>query len=121
MKRGILYLAFNEEDESDLTQLEYNRAISAQLFAQTNSIDLVMYVTDCSNLFWEARQGMKQILSEIDNQPEKIDCIVVYDYWNLIYEQRDFNALKRLLIGKGIELISVTRGEIEVECDYYFE
>jgi hypothetical protein len=121
MKRGILYLAFSEDEQSDLVRLEHERAISAQMFAEINNIEFVFQTLDCSDLFWEARKGMKQILSELRKQPEKIDCIVVYSYENLIYEQRDFNALKRLLEGLQIELISITRGEIEVECDYYYE
>jgi hypothetical protein len=119
MKRGILYLAFNEDEQYDLEKIEYDRAMSAQLFAEMNNIELISQISDCSNLFWEAREGMKQILSEIHTQ--KVDCIVVYNYENLIYEQKDFNALKRLLNGFDIELLSITRGEIEVECDYYFE
>ena len=121
MRKAVLYLAFSEDEKNDLEQLEYNRSMSAQLFAETNNLEYVFQAFDCSDLFWEAREGMKYILSEIEKHPQKIDCIVVYNYWNLIYEQKDFNALKWLLIEKGIELISITRGEIEVECDYYFE
>lgn len=121
MKKGILYLAFNEDEQSDLVKIEYDRAMSAQMFAETNNIEFVMQILDSSDLFWEAREGMKQILSELEKQSEKIDCIVVYSYENLIYEQRDFNSLKRLLDGLQIELISIIRGEIEVECDYYYE
>lgn len=121
MKKAVLYLAFCEDEQQELKQLEYDRSMSAQMFAEIHNIEFVLQVSDCSNLFWEAREGMKHILSEIEKQPEKVDCIVVYNYWNLIYEQKDFNALKRLLNELHIELVSITRGEIEVESDYYFE
>lgn len=121
MRKGILYLAFNEDDQNDLAKIKYDNAIKAQIFAETNNIDLVFEISDCSNLFWKARKGIKQILSELENHPVKIECIVVNSYENLIYEQRDFNDLKRMLEGLQIELISISRGIIEVECDYYYE
>ena len=121
MKQGILYLAFNEEQRKDFEKLEYDRAMSAQLFAEQNEIELVDEFAECSDLFWEARGGMKQLLSNIESNPNKYDCLLVYGYENLIYEQRDFNTLKRKLMSLNIELISIYRGEIEIESEYYFE
>lgn len=121
MKKGILYLAFNESERKDFEKLEYDRAMSAQLFAEQNEIELVDEFADCSDLFWEARGGMKQLLSNIESNPNKYDCLLVYGYETLIYEQRDFNALKRKLLSLNIELISIYRGEIEIESEYYFE
>lgn len=121
MKQGILYLAFKEDERNDFEKIEYQRAMTAQLFAEMNNIEFVFQISDCSDLFWEARNGMKHIVSEIQKNTGKFDCIVVHNYENLIYEQRDFNALKRMLEGFQIELISITRGEIEVECEYYYE
>lgn len=121
MKQGALYLAFRENERNDLEKLDYDRSMSAQLFAEMNSIEYVIQVSDCSDLFWKAREGMKFLITELEKYHEKIDCVVVYNYQNLIYEQSDFNALKRMLEGYQIELISITRGEIEVECDYYYE
>lgn len=121
MKKGILYLAFNESERKDFEKLEYDRAMSAQLFAEQNKIELVDEFADCSDLFWEARGGMKQILSNIESNPNKYDCLLVYGYENLIYQQSDFDALKRTLMKLNIELISIYRGEIEIESEYYFE
>lgn len=121
MKKAILYLAFNEEEQNDIEKLEYERAMSAQLFAEQNQIELLVEITDCSDLFWEAREGMKQILSNIAENPTKYNCLLVYGYENLIYEQRDFNSLKRKLMKLNIELISIYRSEIEIESEYYFE
>ena len=121
MKKGILYLAFNESERNDFEKLEYDRAMSAQLYAESNTIELVDEFADCSDLFWEARGGMKQILSNIQNNPDKYNCLLVYGYGNLIYQQSDFDALKRTLMKLNIELISIYRGEIEIESEYYFE
>lgn len=121
MKKGILYLALNEEERNDFEKLEYDRSISAQMFAEMNHIEFILQISDCSDLNWMARKGMIHVLNEIQKYPQKFECIVVHSYENLIYEQRDFNDLKRMLEGLQIELISITRGEIEVECDYYYE
>lgn len=121
MKKGILYLAFSEAERNDFEKLEYERAMSAQLFAESNAILIVDEFADCSDLFWEARGGLKQILLNIKSNPNKFDCLLVYGYGNLIYQQRDFDNLKRTLLDLEIELISIYRGEIEIESEYYFE
>ncbi len=121
MKKGILYLAFSETERNDFEKLEYERAMSAQLFAESNSIVIVDEFADSSDLLWEARGGMKQILLNIKNNPNKFDCLLVYGYGNLIYQQSDFDNLKRTLLYLEIELISISRGEIEIESEYYFE
>lgn len=119
MKKGVLYLALKDVKKTKEQYVLLERERTAGIFLEMNEIECVHYVTDSENCSWEVRTGMLHILDQIEQKQIAVDCIVVWSYWELIHQQRDFDTLKRKLKALGIELISITRGEIEIESDYY--
>lgn len=120
MRNGIFYIALSEKQGKKADQLCYDQAMTADLFCQQNNIQCSESFSDSCDWLWFNREGMIQILSYIENNPNTIDCVLVYTYKNLIWEQKDFNAMKAKLESLGVELISVVRGVIEIESEYYY-